>query len=175
MSITLATMSSEYVGLAWKFHVSPVSCDNHEYYEQYLRLCALADRKSGTALTHILVDDGAQRIVGYISLRATSLVGDGAADKKTVHPALEIAELAVDEDYERNGYGSDLVNIALDYALEMRSKYMGIKYVMLCADPKAVGFYEKLYFGKVGDLYEALHDGWNDHCEPMYIQLPELG
>ena len=87
--------------------------------------------------------------------------------------ALEIAELAVDERYERKGVGTELVNIALGAADFLRQHWLGIKYIAVCADPSAVGFYEKEGFRSVATLYEIPRDGWNDNCVPMYIALPE--
>lgn len=177
MPYSFERMSTEYAGLAWKFHVSPDSCENPGHYEEYLRLCAIGDYRTGMGVTHLIIDKdetGAEiAIAGFITLRATSLVSTSETGVKIVHPALEIAELAVDKEYERKGVGSKLVDTAIFIADRLRNSFLGIKYVVLCADPKAIGFYEKMNFGKIGDLYEALREGWNDHCEPMYITFPE--
>ncbi len=178
MALTHALMSQKYAGLAWGFHVSPDSCDNPAYYETYLRLCAVDDHIHGMGVTHLVVDcddDGnAKAIAGFVTLRATSLISTDKDGVKIVHPSLEIAELAVSKDYERRGIGSTLVNLAIYIADELRNGLLGIKYVVLCADPQAVDFYEKkMDFGKIGELYETLHDGWNNRYEPMYITLPD--
>lgn len=178
MPYSYELMSGKFMGLAWKFHVSPDSCDNPDYYEQYLRLCSISDYKSGMGITHLIVDTdnegNAVAIAGFVTLRATSLVNTDGNGVKIVHPSLEIAELAVNKDYERKGIGTKLVDTAIFIADKLRASFLGIKYVVLCADPKAIGFYEKMDFGKIGDLYEALREGWNNNCEPMYITLPEL-
>lgn len=180
MGFVFKKMSEKYAGLAWKFHVSPDSCDNHEHYETFLRLNALSEQASGRGVTHILIetDEGNEtvsdtsRIAGFITLRATSLAYtcDG---KSYVKPSLEIAELAVDMDYERRGIGSKLVDVAIYIASQLNEQFIGIQNVVLCADPKAVGFYEnpKVGFGKLEDFYDVLRDGWNDNCTPMYINL----
>lgn len=49
----------------------------------------------------------------------------------------------------------------------------GIKFLLACADPAAVGFYEKKGFSRVSDLFEMPRDGSNNNCTPMYIQFPE--
>ena len=69
--------------------------------------------------------------------------------------------------------GTQMVEFALLTADTLRQEHLGIKYVVLCADPKAVGFYEKLGFGCIEDLYQVPRDGSNSDCVPMYIQLPE--
>lgn len=177
MSYSLALMSTKYAGLAWEFRVSPTSCDNPMHYENYLRLCAIGDHKKGMGVTHLIIDydekGSAKAIAGFVTLRATSLVSTGEDGVKIVHPSLEIAELAVNEAYERQGIGTMLVDTAIYIADELRADSIGIKYVILCADPKAIGFYEKKDFGKIDDLYETLREGWNNDCEPMYITLPD--
>lgn len=40
---------------------------------------------------------------------------------------------------------------------------------------KAVDFYEKkMDFGGIGELYETLHDGWNNGCEPMLLHFQTI-
>lgn len=178
MAYSFAMMSTDYAGLAWSFHVSPDSCNSPAYYEEYIRLCAISDQDGGMSVTHLVLDTDkngeAIAIAGYVALRATSLVSTDENGVKIVNPSLEIAELAVDKDYERKGVGTMLVNLAIGVAAELSKRYLGIKYVILCADPKAVGFYTKNDFGKIGDLYETLRDGWNNNCEPMYISMQNL-
>lgn len=174
MSISHKVMSKDCAGLAWEFHVSPASCDNPAHYEQYIRLSAVSDRSEGMGTTHIFVDDEANEMMGYVTLRATSLISENERGNRIVHPALEIAELAVAEKYERLGVGTHLVRLAILVASDLRENLIGFRYVVLCADPKAVGFYEKQKFGKVRDVYEVLRDGSNDNCEAMFLQLPPL-
>ena len=178
MPYSFALMGKEYAGLAWKFCVSPDSCDNPDHYERYLRLNAIVDYKIGMGITHLILDcdeDGnAVAIAGFVTLRATSLVNTDENGVKIVHPSVEISELAVTKDYERRGIGTGLIDLAISIADDLRSKLIGIKYIVLCADPKSVGFYEKKDFGKIGELYETLREGWNNNCEPMYIILPEF-
>ncbi len=173
MGIAQKLFHRDNAGLAWKFQVSPKSCNNPEYYNNYIRLNAISDQQKGLGVTHILVDEEADRIAGFVTLRATSLISEGENGIKLVEPSLEIAELAVDRDYERREIGSSLIGIAIDTADELRKKYLGIRYLVVCADGSAVDFYKKLGFGELTSLYEVLHDGWNDDCDPLYITLPE--
>lgn len=177
MNVSLKLFSSEYVELAWRFRVSSFSCDNPEHYSNYIKFSAIQDGKAGMGLTHALIDsleDGTRNLAGYVSLRATSLITVDQDGKYLVNPALEIAELAVDENYERAGIGTELINISLAIADRLRHESLGIKYVLVCADPCAVGFYQKQGFASVGASYNVLYDGWNNNCEPMYIRLPEI-
>lgn len=175
MELVEKLFHQELVELAWNFQVSSKSCDNPEYYNNYIRLSAIGDQQKGMGVTHTFVDIERNRIAGFVTLRATSLVSEGANGVKLVEPSLEIAELAVDAEYERCGIGSELIGIAIDTADELRKKYVGIRHLVVCADRSAIGFYKnkKIGFGELSELYEVLHDGWNDECDPLYITLPE--
>lgn len=174
MKLRRDLLKSEHMGLAWRFDVSPYSCDNPIYYKQYITLCALDDFRTGTSLTHVFIDEQSDKMAGYISLRASSLISESETGSMLVHPALEIAELAVDKGYEGKGVGREMFNFAVATADSLRMEHLGIKYIAVCADPKAVGFYKKLGFEPVGSLYKIPRDGWNEKCTPMYIALPEL-
>ena len=165
-------MQHEHVGLAWNFRVNPDSCSSPEHYENYLRLSAITEQRIGNGTTFLHVSD--DKITGFITLRANSLLmqADGVVFGK---PAIEIAELAVDKDYEGKGIGTFMVEYALIKAVALTQNHLGIKYAVLCADPMAVPFYsrERLGFSLMRDLYEIPRDGWNDNCSPMIFQLFE--
>lgn len=163
------------IGLAWKFQVNPSSCGNHEHYEEYIRLIALDDRRRGKGVTYAFLRHSEESVdlLGYITLRATSYIE--IMDGKTCgNPALEIFELAVSKDAEKNGIGTDLIKFALAKALEWKSGFLGIEYVTLCSDQKAVPFYEKFGFKRVDEYGEIPREEWNINCIPMFLKLPEL-
>lgn len=178
MPYSYHTIEQQFIGLTWKFFVNPISCNRPSHYENYLRLCAIDDFNRGVGVTHLILDCNEQGeasvIAGFITLRATSLVSTDENNVKLVHPSLEIAELAVHQDYERRGIGTQLVNLAIYTADKLRRELIGIKYIVLCSDSKSITFYEKLGFGRIGDLYETLREGWNNDCEPMYICLNDI-
>lgn len=173
MELSLKLFNTKMIGLAWSFQVSPNSCTNPAYYEEYIKFNAIGDYQKGVGVTHTLVDIENERIAGFVTLRATSLVSIGRDNVKMVEPSLEIAELAVDKDYERRGVGTALIEISIGIADELRKMHIGIRHIVVCADESAVGFYKKQGFGELSTLYEVLHDGWNDDCDALYITLPE--
>lgn len=177
MDISIERYNNEHTGLAWEFCVSPDSCNNPEYYEEYLRCCALSDRTSGHGITYVLLEKDGDRnkaIAGYVSVRAASLISKDENGRSIGAPALEIAELAVSKDYKGNGYGKALVNKAIVLADELRRDYLSIKHIVLYSDPSSIDFYKKNGFVEVGDLYEIPHENWNADCEPMYLTLPDI-
>ena len=111
--------------------------------------------------------------MGYITLRATSYT-ETIEGQTYGNPAVEIFELAVSNHAERNGIGTDLVKFALAKVLEWKSDLLGIEYITLCSDEKAVQFYEKFGFRRVDEYGEIPREQWNKNCIPMFLKLPEL-
>lgn len=162
----------EIAGLSRTFFVNPNSCSNPSFYEEYIRYCALDDQISGRNVVHVLFDETEKRIVGFISLCAGSLISeedDGAVLGK---PAITISALAVDRDYEGQGVGRKLIDIALDEAYLLYKKHIGIRYLILTATEKAVEFYKKCDFALLSDGWESVPtDQWSVDCIPMYMEL----
>ena len=109
-------MSSDHIGLTYKFHVNPESCDNPNHYEQYIKWCAITDQKEGKGLTHLFIQMNdktkEESIIGFITLRTTSFIKK-YEDYNEGHSALEIAEIAIDQNFEKQGWGSILVKFAI--------------------------------------------------------------
>lgn len=173
MNLVQERLNKDNQGLAWKFHVSPDSCANPDYYSDYIRLSAAADYQIGMGVTHLLIDKEVNVLAGYMTLRTTSLISTLGDGTKCVQPAVEIAELAVHKDYERRGVGTELLNISIDKVDRIRKAEFGIKSVVVCPDPCAIGFYKNFGFMELSSLYEVLHDGWNNNCDPLILTLPE--
>lgn len=161
--------------LTWGFQVNPSSCGNASHYENYIRLCAIGDQKRGCGTTHVFVRDheGQRRILGFITLRASSFI-TAEADHLNGSPALEILELAVDKEFEGSGVGTELMKFTFATASMMNEETVGVQYIVLCADEQAVSYYKRFGFGCVEDHGEIPRDGWNVNCVPMFIKLPEI-
>jgi ribosomal protein S18 acetylase RimI-like enzyme len=173
MARNLETLNKENMRLTRDFRVNPSSCANPEYFSWYLSNIAYSDWQKGLSTTHVLIDDeaGRERIVGYITLRASSFTQD-IEGKVMGKPAVEIFELAIADGEERNGAGTLLVKVALSIAANLR-RFIGVRYVLLLAASTAVDFYKKFGFETVGSYGEIPKDQMNKECVPMYILLPE--
>lgn len=174
MDLKHETLNSENYGLTWQFRVSPNSCDNPAYYEMYLKFSAIADSNSGFTKTYLLVDKDAGLIAGFYSVRASALALNEDGHLFISRPALEIAELAVDERYERCGIGTALIDLVLSMADTLRRGFCGIRSVVLSADPKAVSFYEKNGFARLSNTYEPIIKPETVNCIPMYLDLSDI-
>ena len=171
-------MSQEFYEAAKDFTVNPESCENPKHYEDYLKFSAISENNSGTGTTHIFIDEefnSELHIMGYITLRCSSLIKDMGESHKFGYPALEISELAVDARYERQGIGTDMVSYAISLAEELNLFNIGIKYLILCSDPSSVKFYSSRKLG-LKEIYpheEIPREQVNLQCVPMYLNLVE--
>lgn len=133
-----------------KDFIAETNPNGTDFFNRYLNISAPIDRKSGNAQTHIMIEtdnDGRQTIVGFYSLRASSLVKDtddynGA---RIGEPALEIYQLAVRKDRQKQGIGTSLMMDIIAKVTEA-AKVIGIKHLLVCSVKESVGFYEKCQF-----------------------------
>lgn len=170
-SIEPYTREIAQLGLASKFEVNPDSCGNADHFKEYLMYCAISDNNSGVAKTHVILNEDRSEILGFISLKATSLLEDCGEKYITGSPALEIYQLAVNKNYTGQAIGTKLVYFAVGTAQMLNKAHLGIKYILLAADAQAVGFYKKFGFGKLGDYYQIPKYHENSNCVPMFMQL----
>lgn len=164
--LSVQILNQELVGLAFDFKVNPNSCGNPEYFEQYLRFCAISDNAAGKAVTHVAIDTKTNQIAGYVSLRAASLIVGEEGE-----PALEIYNLAVDNRYEHQGIGRILVDTAIAITASLNENYIGVRNLLLASEPKAVGFYKKCGFESLQDYYRMLKEHQNQNCIAMMMRL----
>ena len=165
-------VNSANIGLAATFSVNPSSCENSSFYKEYLLFSALSDLRSGHTTTHLFIDETANRIMGFLSLRASSIISQGEGRVMLGEPALEISMLAVDKEYERRGVGRTLIDFALSEAAELHNNHLGIRYIILAADPMAIPFYKKMGFVPLEDRWSHMpKENWSSRCDPMVLEL----
>ena len=165
-------MQTEHALIASNFSCDK-SCGNPDHFNEYLRYYAISDIKTGMGVTHICCgfDDSGMpvKIIGFVTIKTSSVItdDDGTFNGK---PAVEISELAVDEAWVRQGFGTMLVKYALAKIAETKTN-IGVRYVVVCADEQAVEFYKKVGFDSLSSIYEIPREEWNAGCIPMYIDL----
>lgn len=165
-------VNKENLGLAEKFSVNPNSCENPSFYREYLQYTALSDLYTGRNTTHLFVDEGENRVMGFVSLRSSTILSEDENGTMTGSPALEIMVLAVDQDYERRGAGTALIDYVLTQADKLHEEFLGIQHLILAADKIAVGFYEKMGFGLMENRWERMpKESWSANCTPMSMFL----
>lgn len=94
------------------------------------------------------------RILGYISIMSAeiSLLGSynipnkRRADRYPSQPAVRIARLAVADDCQGCGIGSDLLSLAVSISLDQIVPFVGCRFVVVNAKQKSKEFYTKRGF-----------------------------
>lgn len=177
MSFSSEKISIENADLCQHFSVNSTICENPDHYNNYLKQNALMDYKQGLGVTYLYIDTDditqERKLMGYITLRSSSLIKDMGERKKFGYPAIEISELAVSEKYSLKGMGTEMVADAILIA-EKLNKDISIKYVVLCADPSAETFYSRspLNFMKMHEHIDDIPRAYaNMNCTPMYLKL----
>lgn len=165
-------IDKENVGLAGQFSVNPSSCENGEFYKRYLQFSALHDLHTGKNTTHLFIDEEANRIMGFVSLRASAIISEGEGGSMRGTPALEVSVLAVDKDYAGQGVGRALIDYVIYRADELHKSYVGLQYIVLAADKNAVGFYEHMDFEPIESRWNQIpKENWSANCVPMFLCL----
>ena len=163
--------TKELYGLASQFEVDPSSCGNPEHYREYLLFRALSDNASGWSTTHVMLSENMNQIAGFITLKASAVLSEIDNRLFSGEPAIEIYNLAVAKEFQKQGIGRELVLLSMAMAQETNDLHFGVRNLVLTADPKAVGFYEKCEFVSLSEYYMLPKDLENASCVPMIMKL----
>lgn len=115
---------------------------------EFLRERALTNQRDGFSVTHLAYLDGV--VVGYLTLAmdaiALQMKEKPRSDIRIVRfPAVKLAQLAVDERWERRGIGKQLVVLSVAIALKLRS-HVGCRYLSVDAKPDVTEWYQRQEF-----------------------------
>lgn len=167
-----SVINKENIGLAGSFSVNPSSCENSAFYREYLQLSALRDFQAGRTTTHLFIDECLNRIMGFVSLRTSAIISQEDNGNVTGIPAMEVFMLAVDQAYEGRGVGTALIDYVIYQADELHKYHLGLQYIILAADKKATGFYEKMSFVPIEAQWNRIpKENWSANCVPMSLYL----
>lgn len=174
--LEIRLLARDIIDLFHAFRVDPRSCGNPTHYEGYLCQDAFTDMRCGRSVTYTMVDVDENghliAMAGYISARASALILEGENGNQG-RAAVEITQLAVAQNYARQGIGTLLVFKVITVAMKLAREHIGVEYVVVRSDPLSVDFYKKkaIGFTPSGDLYDIPRDGWNGDCVPLMVKL----
>lgn len=141
----------------------------HDVLNQWFQRHAWGNEKERASRTYVMIDEEAQRVVGYVTLATGQVEREWLSKSRQRNmpnpiPVLILGQLAIDKEYQGQGIGSDLLRFALDLAI-VTSQSVGTVGVLthpLYADVRA--FYERWGFS---DL-----DG--DPKRSMFVRVKDL-
>ncbi|EPN6661386.1 GNAT family N-acetyltransferase [Salmonella enterica subsp. enterica serovar Cerro] len=140
----------------------------NKFLEQLKRQCS---RDNIKAL--VLIDDSNQ-VAGFVTASLYQLGKERIPDDTFPYAppplvaVMKIPMIAVDKEYQRQGWGVQLMRAVLDYALESAEQVKGIKGVYLDAKVDARSFYEDLGFDAISE------DVSLNGTVPMFISMDTL-
>lgn len=159
-------------------NISDFECREEEM-SHFLKGEALAYDEEGEGNTFLVIDDN-DRICAYYTIKANSIqiVDDNSKHNKyRVFPAVEIARLAVDMDFEGQSIGSAILGVILDVVNGIK-KHLGIKFIYLYSLPDSIRFYKtknkaKLKFKEFPKGTKCLEESCRENtgCTLLYVKL----
>lgn len=122
--------------------------------DSWLRSGAWRAQRQGSARTRVLVRAGERRVLGFYAVtphdtHREDLPGAAAGGLRVV-PGYLIAQLAVDRSIQGQGMGGELLLDALETIVVASAAVGGRLVVVDAVDERAVGFYERFGFVRVG-------------------------
>ncbi|EKF62854.1 acetyltransferase family protein [Serratia plymuthica A30] len=139
----------------------------NEYLQQLKRQCG-RDNING-----LLLLEG-DKVVGFVTASLYQLgryeVPEGTFPYSVppVFAVMKIPMIAIDKQYQRQGWGNELLRAILDYCIDSADLVRGIKGVYLDAKVGARGFYESFDFEATSEKIAA------NNTIPMFISMDTL-
>jgi predicted N-acetyltransferase YhbS len=139
----------------------------------FLRKEAKKLHRENLAKTFVLVREGGNRVLAYITTLCTHVAVEQLDDPAPVedfkykdYPAIKLARLAVDTSVQGNGVGGQLVDLVIGLVLEHVVPHTGCRFLVVDAKPASVSFYDKKGFRRMGQVVDG-----GPERSTMYIDL----
>ncbi len=137
-------------------HQRPLFCCGISSLDNYLYKQAGQDSRKSTAITYILNDDTVNKIAGYYTLSSTVVELNELPEKLSrklpyypLLPATLIGRLAVDVNYQKQGFGTILLLDALYRIQQASQDIASVAVIVDATDDNAIRFYKKYGFSSL--------------------------
>lgn len=110
------------------------------------------------------------KLIGYYTLKNTSLLFK-ADNKLRGIPAIEITYLAIDKEYQRQGYGSTIIQNIIYETFEYSDKFSEVNAIVVSSLKDKIGFYLDNKFVKFTDVFDLPYDSCRDTTEQMFLNM----
>jgi len=141
----LASIDEQFVPLLKRFNCGEPSMDG------FLKQWALEYDKIGEGKTFLLHDKAENLIVGYFTLKCSSIsIFDEEMDEESrVLPAIEISRFAIDNKYQDMHIGTTVFAAVIHLINKLKEEFIGVRLITLFAipNPKVIHLYKNFEFG----------------------------
>lgn len=153
----------------------------HEGINNFLFSKAKQFNMEGLGTTHLAIDTNKNRIMGYFTLKNSSLLYSVNSGKSfRGMPSTEIYMFAIDKEYQGIKYDSkrNISDIILDYTIKKinrnRKEISASRFIILNSLEKSMSFYERNNFEDFNDFMYYLDDDKSINMtvkHPMYRRI----
>lgn len=151
MSIILKKLEAANIDQVSRFELSD---ESDRPLTNFLKRTALKSSRANLTQTYVLKHSGQCHVIAFMTIMCAEIALERAyhiddkvgADRYEYQPAIRIARLAVATDAQRSGYGKNLVELAINIALDQIQPIAGCRFLILDAKQKSVSFYEAIGF-----------------------------
>lgn len=149
--------------------VDDFCCGKMDILDQYIQGEAFQHNREGDGNTFLLLLNDTDIIIGYYTLRASSLKIDSE-----LWPVIELSRFAIHQDYQRKHLGTLIMYTFIYYKILLISKLAGVKGILVFSDEDAIKFYKSVGFCEFGNQKTIiLEDGFRDKCQSMILKIDE--
>lgn len=133
-----------------------------------------AKQKQGT--TYILLDDNKTTILAFYTIKANAIhTYDIDSNEYLALPVIEIARIAVEYDFQRNGLGKVLFYDYILPKIKEVAKLIAVYGIIVFVEDENINgikFYESLGFKKANEeTQKAIGDSYNEECKLYVLKL----
>jgi predicted N-acetyltransferase YhbS len=130
----------------------------------FLRKEAKKLHQEDLAKTFVLVKKNQTQVLGYVTTLCTHVAVEQIGISAPVddfrykdYPAIKLARLAVDVSLQGQGFGGELVNLAIVQILDHIMPHAGCRFLVVDAKPDSVSFYERKGFQRMRQAADGGH------------------
>lgn len=110
-------------------------------------------------------------LVGYYTLKNTSLLFKPDSRKLRGIPAIEITYLAIDKRYQKQGYGSTILQNIIYETFRYSEEFSEVNAIVVSSLKDKVHFYEKNKFVKFTEIFDLPYDSCREVTEQMFLNM----
>ncbi len=153
-------------------------CSGNELIDDFFKNQAASSIRE---VTYLFYDPERRKAAACVSVSCSSLPVVSSDVYTDTVPAVEITNLALDENYQKLhmaddpslGYFSDSVlNYMVSVVNDFSSDYCGATHIILYSTPQAIHFYERNGFSKItASHFMIRHNYYLEGCTPMLLEL----